>query len=93
MIAGLKQRISALAGQLCTGLCHMSSSWGLEVVRAQLQDGQKLVVKTGVPDLAGQLECEGNMLKDLGKAGLPVPQVFHTGKDMLIMEWIETAPG
>ena len=60
-----------------------------EVYRAELEDGRPLVAKV---DRGGEahLDREAYMLRYLReKTGLPVPDVFHGSKTLLLMEFVE----
>jgi len=60
-----------------------------DVRRLDLEDGRALVLKRGE-----NLEVEGRMLGFLKeRTGLPVPDVFHADDQILIMDWIDGAPG
>ncbi len=86
--------IQTALGSKCLKLSHVSSSWGMQVVKAELATSPPVLVKYGRSQLPGHLETESYMLKKLATdTALPVPQVLHIQADLLIMQWIETAPG
>ena len=60
-------------------------------VRAfDLDDGQRVVVKSG----GNRLDLEGWMLTTLKERSvLPVPDVLHSARDLLVMSYIETSGG
>lgn len=69
---------------------RIGHSWGLEVLKVELADGPPLLVKSGVPNLPGHLECEAFMLRELTlQSDLPVPLVLHCEPTLLAMEWID----
>jgi fructosamine-3-kinase len=60
-----------------------------DVRRIDLEDGRIVVAKGGQ-----NLEVEGRMLGFLKtRTGLPVPDVIHADDQVLIMDWIDGAPG
>jgi fructosamine-3-kinase len=58
-----------------------------EVVRVDLEDGTRLVAKTG--PLAGR---EARMLQAMAAAGAPVPRVVAASQALLVMEYLPEAP-
>lgn len=63
-----------------------------EVYRARMATGPDAVVKVDRSS-APQLAIEGAMLTYLNEhSNLPVPGVLHASPDLLVMEFIETAP-
>ena len=87
----MKQRIEQLLGEPVSDINQLSSSWGLKLSRASLASGRQLAIKSGKAEFPDQLECEGNMLNDLSRAGLPVPAVLFSGPDILVMDWINAS--
>ncbi|MEM1198585.1 MAG: fructosamine kinase family protein [Pseudomonadota bacterium] len=71
--------------------CHsLSRSWGLEVIKVDLDGGPPVLVKSGTPALPGHLESEAFMLRELAvQSDLPVPGVLHCEPTLLAMEWID----
>ncbi|WP_276300815.1 fructosamine kinase family protein [Halorussus lipolyticus] len=55
------------------------------VHRVSLADGRTVAAKTGDTPL----EVEAFMLSVLGDHGLAVPEVFHAGDDLLVLEYVE----
>lgn len=60
-----------------------------DVRAAELDDGSRVVVKSGVGGIAGQLELEARMLADLRAAEVAVPEVLAVDADRLVLSWIE----
>jgi fructosamine-3-kinase len=60
-----------------------------DVRAADLDDGTRVVVKSGAGGLAGQLVLEARMLADLRAAGVAVPEVLLVDDDRLVLGWIE----
>lgn len=60
-----------------------------DVVRYDLSDGRRVVVKQGKP--GDGLDAEGWMLRYLADhSDLPVPRVHHADDALLIMDWVES---
>ncbi len=60
-----------------------------DVRAAELDDGRRVVVKSGAGGLAGQLRLEARMLADLGAADVAVPEVLAVDDDRLVLSWID----
>jgi fructosamine-3-kinase len=60
-----------------------------DVRAADLDDGSRVVVKSGAGGLAGQLALEARMLADLRAADVVVPEVLAVDDDHLVLSWVE----
>jgi len=81
-------RIAALLGTEVTASRRLSGGCIADVVRLDLADGRRVVVKDGRP--GDGLDLEGWMLTVLEtRSALPVPHVHHAADDVLVMDWIE----
>jgi fructosamine-3-kinase len=80
-------RIQAAIGVRPESLHPLSGGCIGEVFAALLTDGRRVVAKVASSD-SGTLDIEGFMLQELAAAGLPVPRVLHSERDLLIMELI-----
>ncbi|MEM7427401.1 MAG: fructosamine kinase family protein [Pseudomonadota bacterium] len=86
----IHDRLKSELGPAPARATAIGRSWGLDVLKVELESGGKVLVKTGAPDLAGHLETEAFMLRALGAAGgFPVPKVLLSEPDLLVMDWIE----
>lgn len=81
----LEARVAVALDSPVSCLQPMSGGCVSDVRHGQLDDGRRIVVKWGSRSLA----LEGRMLERLRKAGMPVPEVYHTEDDLLVMSWIE----
>ncbi|MBO6948048.1 MAG: fructosamine kinase family protein [Rhodospirillales bacterium] len=81
----LEARIAVALDSPVSCLQPMGDGCVADVRHGQLDDGRRIVVKWGSRSLA----LEGRMLERLRKAGMPVPEVYHTEDDLLVMSWIE----
>lgn len=68
----------------------MGCSWGVELSKVLFSRTPPVLIKAGTPDLAGHLETEAFMLRELMvQSDLPVPGVLHCEPTLLAMEWID----
>ncbi len=81
----LNDRIAKALGIAVANIQPLGGGCVADVVRADLADGRTVAVKRA--DIG--LDIEGNMLRDLAAAGLPVPAVVHNTPRLLIMEFID----
>lgn len=81
----LEARVAVALDSPVSCLQPMGGGCVSDVRHGQLDDGRRIVVKWGSRSLA----LEGRMLERLRKAGMPVPEVYHTEDDLLVMSWIE----
>ncbi|MCC7016909.1 MAG: fructosamine kinase family protein [Rhodospirillales bacterium] len=89
--AVLEARIAEVAGAGVLGLRPLSGGCVGDVLRADLASGNRVVVKAG--ERGSRLDVEGDMLKALARANLPVPAVIFAEDALLVMEYIETSGG
>lgn len=89
--------ISAIEAALDTRVVRsapITVGFGLTGLKADLSDGSSVAVKAGVTERADQLELEAYMLRELARlSDLPVPNVLHAGRDLLVMSWIDNDGG
>ena len=90
-MAALEDRIAAALGVPVRRLAPLSGGCVGDVFRADLGNGQRVVVKAG--QAGSRLDLEGWMLETLAQANLPVPAVLHAADDLLAMDYVETAGG
>ncbi len=90
-MTALEDRIEAIVGVRPKSLRPLSGGCVGDVRRVDLENGERLVVKTA--DSGSGLEIEGFMLDYLDAHELPVPGVVHADDTLLIMEYVETAGG
>jgi fructosamine-3-kinase len=60
-----------------------------DVRAVDLDDGERVVVKSGAGGLPGQLAVEARMLADLRAAEVAVPEVLAVDDDQLVLSWID----
>ncbi len=73
-----------ILGAVPIGGGDSSEAWRVELAR----DPLVVFVKTGGP--TGSFEAEADGLSRLGASGaVRVPDVLHTGADLIVLEWIE----
>ena len=86
----VENRIEQIVGTRPTATEPLSGGCVGTVQRARMPEGPDLVVKLG--DAHSKLTIEGDMLEYLADhSALPVPRVFHSSNDLLIMEFIESS--
>ncbi len=81
----LKARIAGALGAEVKTLHKVGGGSVADVRRGELADGRMFAVKWQ----GGSLALERRMLARLGKAGMPVPEVWHAEDDLLVLSWIE----
>jgi fructosamine-3-kinase len=82
----LADRIESTLGSHPVSLSRLSGGSIAEVYQVKLADGTNVAVKVDLEENS-ELELEGSMLKYLAhKSSLPVPQVYYSDKQLLIME-------
>ncbi len=87
-MSSLSQRLTPILGQQPLRLSPLSGGCVGEVYRADLPDGQAVVVKVDSGDHA-VLDREGWMLRYLAAhSALPVPEVLHSARDLLVMRFL-----
>jgi len=85
-------RVEAACGSPIARARSLSGGCVGDVVRAELEDGRPVVVKTGPP--ASNLDLEAWMLRTLAeRSSLPVPAVLADAPDLLVMEFVEGSTG
>ena len=82
----LRQRIATLLGSPVRHCSALSGGCISQVYRLDLSDGRSLVAKRGDP--GGGLALEGHMLRALGEAGWPVPEVLHEERELLLLSFV-----
>lgn len=84
------QGVEAALGERMTSARPMGGGCVGEVYRALLSGGSTVVVKVDRAGGEAKLPLEGYMLGYLaGHSRLPVPEVYHSSDELLIMEYIE----
>ncbi len=84
----LSRQIEAALGAKVTRFAPLHGGDLSEVWRADLDDGRRVVAKTGA-----KVEVEARMLQALQSTGAPVPDVRHAEPGLLILRYLpETAP-
>jgi len=82
----LATRIASVLGTHVCGLHTLAGGCVADVVRADLRDGRRVVVKHG----GEGFRVEAMMLRTLAsRSALPVPAVLHDEPDLLIIEYVE----
>ncbi len=82
----LIERIEETLGSPAVGFSRLSGGSVAEVYRVDLADGMKLAVKLD-REMTSGLKIEGSMLDYLAKkSDLPVPEVFYSDNQLLVME-------
>jgi len=76
--AALEARIGRIAGARVVGLAPLSGGCVGDVFRADLASGARVVVKAGGG--GSRLDVEGDMLRALARADLPVPKVIFAAR-------------
>lgn len=85
-----RERLERLLGTTVTRLSRLSGGCVADVVRADLADGRRVVVKAGQP--GDGLDLEGWMLTTLAeRSALPVPAVHHADNTLLVMDWLDAS--
>ena len=87
----MRARLRQLLGERPCRIEAVGGSWGFTVSRVQLASGP-IAVKAGCSAIADQLAVEATMLRDLARAGLPVPRIIAAEADLLAMDWVEQDP-
>ncbi len=67
----------------------ISTGFGIEGYKVQLEDGQKLALKACFSSPSDEFIREAEMLEDLKRAGWPVPAVRAADRNGLIISWLE----
>ena len=80
-------RIEAALGLRPTALHPLPGGCIADVVRADLPDGRRVVVKFG--DAGSELDLEGWMLRHLSANGWPTPDVLHATAEQLVLSYVE----
>jgi fructosamine-3-kinase len=89
----LAARIEALLGRTPQALVPLHGGCIAEVMRVELVDGSRVVVKQARGDGGGDLMLEAFMLGELKRrSGLPVPAVLAAEPDLLLLDYIEHDP-
>lgn len=89
MRSSREERIEKAIGQRVTRLSPLTGGCIGEVYRADLENGERVVVKVS-DDAEGSLGTEGAMLRYLAEqSALPVPAVYHAEPGLLVMTFIE----
>lgn len=92
----LNQRLDTILGANVRSRVPLSVGFGLTGAVATLSDGRRVAVKARTNDSArgASLALEGAMLSDLARlSDLPVPQVYATEPDLLVMDYIDNDGG
>jgi fructosamine-3-kinase len=90
---GLRHRLSAACGRPPQKIAPLAGGCVAEVYRLDFEEGPPLVAKVA-PSGEGGLAVEGFMLDYLaGNSALPVPRTRHVADDLLVMDFVENAPG
>lgn len=89
--AALEARIGQVAAARVVGLAPLSGGCVGDVFRADLASGARVAVKAGGG--GSRLDVEGDMLRALARADLPVPKVIFAAADLLVMDYVETSGG
>lgn len=90
----VKERLEAALGQRVTALENLPVGFGLTGFKVDLADGRKLAVKARQDPARVDLRLEGYMLCQLAShSTLPVPAVYLSEPDLLVMDFIETDGG
>ena len=88
MAEPLEARIAAALGTAVAELAPLAGGCIGRAFAVQLEDGRRLVAKTG--GARAKLDIEGRMLAELrALSALPVPEPVHAAPDLLIMTRIE----
>ncbi|MCV6598112.1 MAG: fructosamine kinase family protein [Mangrovicoccus sp.] len=87
-MSALAEKITALTGEKLQRLTPLQGGDLSAVYRAELADGQSLVVKTAPG--AGR---EARMLRAMAEAGAPVPEVLAHEGDLLLLADLGALPG
>ena len=86
-------QIENITGQTIKAMRPLSGGMIGDVYRVDFVDGQSLVAKI-VKEDDGTLDIEGKMLSYLSEnSDLPVPEVIHSEKTLLLMSFIENSGG
>jgi len=86
------ERVGAVCGSPVARARSLSGGCVGDVASAELEDGRRIVVKTGPP--GAKLDLEGWMLRALAeRSDLPVPAVLADAPDLLVMEHVEGSTG
>jgi fructosamine-3-kinase len=80
---------ATLLGRRVRRLRPLGGGCLFDVRAAELDDGSRVVVKSGAGGIAGQLELEARMLADLRAAEVAVPEVLAVDAARLVLAWIE----
>jgi len=80
---------ATLLGRRVERLRPLGGGCLFDVRAADLDDGTRVVVKSGAGGLAGQLALEARMLADLRAAEVVVPEVLAVDADRLVLSWID----
>src|SRR5512146_2923310 len=90
----VKERLEAALGQRVTALENLPVVFGLTAFKVDLADGRKLAVKARQDPARADLRLEGYLLCQLAShSTLPVPAVYLSEPDLLVMDFIETDGG
>ena len=88
------QGVEAALGERLTSARPMGGGCVGEVYRAYLSDGSTVVAKVDRASGEAKLSLEGYMLVYLAEhSRLPVPEVYHSSEELLIMEYVEGGGG
>lgn len=86
--------VEAALGQRLTSARPMGGGCVGEVYRAALSDGSTVVAKVDRTGGEAKLPLEGYMLTYLAEhSRLPVPKLYHSSDELLIMEYVEGGGG
>ena len=89
----MRDKIEQITGKRISKMRPLSGGMIGDVSRVDLVDGETLVAKTATGENA-TLDIEGQMLTYLAEnSDLPVPQVIHREKTLLLMTYIENSGG
>lgn len=66
------------------------TGFGIEGRHIWLEDGRQAAVKANWNTPSDEFHLEAKMLRDLSKAGWPVPKVIQVDDHMLMMAWLDT---
>ena len=86
----LSQRVAAALGAEVTGVTPLTGGCVATVVRADLADGQAVVIKTLPPADPVGLMPEAHALRALAPHA-PAPEVLHSVHDLLVMTFLDAA--
>jgi fructosamine-3-kinase len=88
------QGVEAALGERLTSVRPLGGGCVGEVYRASLADGSTVVAKVDRTGGESKLSVEGYMLGYLAEhSRLPVPEVYHSSDELLLMEYVEGGGG